>query len=198
MTSALWRSRQEFASSVRPGQSRRSAGGEGRAPAGDASIGDATDTVPIDISSFAKATPSRRIFVRARRRCPGTTMVWCVARETVRHHLGEKVSRAVCEQDFPDARRVQRQPAAPPGDHPRGTSAGDLLDVQRLCSVEDGEVDVLTCERRGGQRTDFPQPQPDLITATFDSLETTPSHQFGRKEVCGGLRKRGALSQLLQ
>ena len=32
--------------------------------------GDATDTEPIDISSFAKATPSRRTFVGARRRCP--------------------------------------------------------------------------------------------------------------------------------
>ena len=70
------------------------------------------------------------------------TMAWCVARKTVRHHLGEKVSRVVCEQDFPEARRVQRQPAPP--------------------------------------------------------LETTPNHQFGHREVCGGLQKRGALTKLLQ
>jgi hypothetical protein len=79
--------------------------------------------LPIDISSFAKPTPSRRIFVRARRRCPGMTMAWLLARKTVRHHLGEKVSRVVCEQDFPEARRVQRQPA--PRWRPPQTTSSD-------------------------------------------------------------------------
>ena len=93
--------------------------------------------------------------------------------------LEEQALRPVGQQHLADRGGVQRQPAAAAGAHRHRAAPRELLDVERLGAVEDGEVDVLVGrlvqvvhERQGdlaqrlaarGQRADLPQPQADPV-----------------------------------